>query len=73
LIQAEEIFSTNKTTLEILEQSVVLTARLTVATETSGISLLPSELNTTNVVLSNVITALESLSNGTAPPNEVLT
>ena len=72
-MQAEEIFSGNRTTDEILEQSAVLTARLTVATETSGNSLLPTELNTTNMVLSTVIGALEnSLSNSTVPPNEVL-
>ena len=72
-IQAEEIFSVNRTNVQILERSAVLSARLTVATETSGISLLPTELNTTNMVLSNMITALESsLSNGTGPPNEVL-
>ena len=72
-VQAEEIFSANRTNVQILQQSAALTARLTVATETSSISLLPAELNTTNMVLSNLIATLESsLSNGTAPPNEVL-
>jgi len=72
-VQAEEIFSVNRTNVQILQQSAALTARLTVATETSSISLLPAELNTTNMVLSNLIAALESsLSNGTAPPNEAI-
>ena len=72
LLQAEDIFSTNRTTAEILEQSASLTTQLTVATETSGTSLLPSELNTTNTILSKVIDVLESsVSMDIAPANEV--
>ena len=71
-MQAEDIFSGNRTTAEILEESASLTTQLVAATETSGISLLPTELNTTNTILSKVIHVLEdSVSTGSAPPNEV--
>ena len=68
----EDIFSSNGTTIEILEQSVSLTTQLTVATKTNGISLFPSELSTTNTILSKVIDVLESsVSMDIAPANEV--
>ena len=71
-MQAEDIFSGNRTTAEILERSILLTTKLVVATETRGISLLPTELNTTNTILSKVIDVLEdSVSMDTAPPSEV--
>ena len=40
--------------------AVVITAKLAVATEPEPISLLPTDLNTTNSVLSSVISSLES-------------
>ena len=71
-MQAEDIFSGNGTTAQILEQSASLTTQLVVATEARGISLLPTELNTTNTILSKVIDVLEdSVSMDTAPPSEV--
>ena len=71
-MQVEDIFSGNRTTAEILEQIASLTTQLEVATETTGISLLPTELNTTNTILSKVIDVLEdSVSMDTTPPNEV--
>ena len=70
--QAEDVFSTNRTTAEILEGSAILTTQLMVATETNGTSLLPTELNTTNNILSRVIDVLEnSVSMGITPPNQV--
>ena len=72
ILQAEDVFSTNRTTAEILEGSASLTTQLMVATETNGTSLLPTELNTTNNILSRVIDVLEnSVSMGITPPNEV--
>ena len=72
ILQAEDVFSTNRTTAEILEGSASLTTELMVATETNGTSLLPTELNTTNNILSRVIDVLEnSVSMGITPPNEV--
>ena len=71
-MQAEDIFSGNRSTAEILERSAALIAQLVVATETRGISLLPTELNITNTILSKVIDVLEdSVSMDTAPPSEV--
>ena len=71
-MQVEDIFSGNRTTAEILEQIASLTTQLEVATETRGISLLPTELNATNTILSKVIDVLEdSVSMDTAPPSEV--
>ena len=71
-LQAEDIFSENRSTAQILERSAALASQLVVATETRRISLLPTELNTTNVILSRLIDVLEdSISKGTAPPNEV--
>ena len=68
----ENIFSANLTTAEILEQSVSVMTQLTIATDTNGTSLLPSELSTTNTILSKLIDVLESsVSMGTAPANEV--
>ena len=72
ILQAEDVFSRNRTTAEILEGSASLTTQLMVATETNGTSLLPTELNTTNNILSKVIDVLEnSVSMGITPPNEV--
>ena len=71
-MQAEDIVSGNRTTAEILEESASITTKLVAATETSGISLLPTELNATNTILSKVIDVLEdSVSTGSAPPIEV--
>ena len=71
-LQAEDIFSGNRSTAQILERSAALASQLVVATKIRGISLLPTELNTTNVILSRLIDVLEdSISMGTAPPNEV--
>ena len=71
-MQAEDIVSGNRTTAEILGESASLTTKLVAATETSGISLLPTELNATNTILSKVLDVLEdSVSMDTAPPNEV--
>ena len=73
LLQAEEIFSENSTIEQLLSDSTALTGQLAVATDTDGISLLPTELNATNSILSSVIAVLEdSLSNTTAPPAEVM-
>ena len=70
--QAEDVFSRTRTTAEILEGSAILTNQLMVATETNGTSLLPTELNTTNNILSRVIDVLEnSVSMGITPPNQV--
>ena len=72
ILQAEDVFSRNRTTAEILEGSASLTTQLMVATETNGTSLLPTELNTTNNILSKVIDVLEnSVSMGITPANEV--
>ena len=72
ILQAEDVFSRNRTTAEILEGSASLTTKLMVATETNGTSLLPTELNTTNNILSQVIDVLEnSVSMGITPANEV--
>ena len=71
--QAEEFFSANRTTEQILAESGTLTAQLVAATETNDRSLLPADLNTTNNILTTVITALEnSSSNTSAPSNDVL-
>lgn len=72
LLQAEEIFSENRTTEQILSDSATLTGQLAAATDTDGVSLLPTELNVTNNILSSVIAVLEnSLSNTTSRPAEV--
>ena len=68
----EDLFSGKRTTAQILEQNASLITQLVAATESSGISLLPSELNTTSSILSKVIDLLETgLSMGVVPPNEV--
>ena len=69
--QAEEFFSANRTTKQILAESGTLTAQLVAATETNDRSLLPTDLNTTNNILTTVITALENSSTN-APQNDVL-
>ena len=71
-LQVEYIFSANLTIAQILEQSAFITTQLTIATDTSGTSLLPSELSITNTILSKLIDVLESsVSTGTVPANEV--
>jgi len=54
-----------------LAESGTLTAQLVAATETNEKSLLPADLNTTNNILSTVITALENSSTH-ALQNDVL-
>lgn len=72
ILQVEDLFSGKRTTAQVLEQNASLITQLVAATENSDISLLPSELNTTNNILSKVIGLLETgLSMGLVPSNEV--
>ena len=55
-----------------MAQSAAITNQIVIATNATVVSLLPSDLNTTNNVLSNVISALEDgLSSGVTAPDEV--
>ena len=55
-----------------MAQSTAITNQIVIATNATVVSLLPTDLNTTNNVLSNVIGALEDgLSSGVEAPDEV--
>ena len=55
-----------------MAQSAAITNQIVIATNATVVSLLPTDLNTTNNVLSNVIGALEDgLSSGVEAPDEV--
>ena len=65
------IFSGGRTNAELLAQSTAITLVLNV-TAAEVVSLLPTDLNTTNNILSNVIDVLEeSLSSAAVTPEEV--
>ena len=72
VLQAADVFSGNRSIAQVLTQSAAITNQIVIATNVTVVSLLPSDLNTTNNVLSNVIGALEDgLSSGVEAPDEV--
>ena len=73
LLQATTVLTqaANTSAEELVEQTTELTMQLATITEPDTVPLLPSSLNTTNQVLTDILDVLEEAENSTMEANEV--